>query len=175
MEVNEIKIGMRVYYDRAPGVELPVCCFVRDKVFHHCEILCTWLKPADGGMDFLAPISKLKTEPGSECRIAVILKVNHLEATSEGFEGGDIFGLEYMNKDIFIDIEAVKEFLTPINLIQGYADGCWDYAVYKVEPEGIPINIGPGDQVVIYEDKHFGVYAGVGKLKVIDNTICVGR
>lgn len=110
-----------------------------------------------------------------ELRVAVILKVNHLEAIANGFEEGGFASLEYFNKNILADTVAVKAFLTGVDIIQGYADGVWDYAVYKVEPQGIPLNVGPGDQIVIYEDSRFGVFAGYGKLKVVDDIICVGR
>lgn len=111
----------------------------------------------------------------SEPRIAVVLKVNHLEATHSGFENHAKFRLEYSNPEVFDDESKKEEFLETLNLNISYANGCWDYAVYQVEPEGIPINVGPGDQIVVYEDKAFGVFAGVGKLNVINNVICVGR
>lgn len=177
MIATDIKVGMRVFCNRYPGTETPVCCFVNDEVFHHCEVLCVWLKPIDGGMPFLAPIwtlSETIDEPLPP-RIALVLKVNHLEATGEGFEDYAKFKLEYSNPAVFKDKDQEEEFLKALNLNVSYANGCWDYAVYQVEPEGIPINVGPGDQIVVYEDKAFGVFAGVGSLKVINGVICVGR
>ena len=101
-------------------------------------------------------------------RIALVLKVNHLEAIEGGFESGAPFVLEYENKQVFPNEEARTLFLKSMQLIQTTEYG-WDYAVYRVIPENREVLVGSGDYLVVFEDRSFAAYVGAGGLNIINH------
>ena len=107
-------------------------------------------------------------------RIAVVLKVNHLEAISSGFEEGPLFSPTYYNDLIHPNIDDMIKWVNSLKLIQGLVPG-YDYAVGKVIPENLDVLVGPGDYLVVYEDGHFGCYVGIGSLDVVGGKVIVGR
>lgn len=106
--------------------------------------------------------------------IAVVLKVNHLEAVADGFEEGSLLGIVHYNENIFKDQDTMVNWVNGLKIVEGVTDG-YDYAVAKVVPSNIDVYVGPGDFIVVYEDGHFGCYVGVGGLSVIDGKVIVGR
>lgn len=107
-------------------------------------------------------------------RPALVLKVNYLEAIDGGFEKGLPFTLVWENPEVFADEEARTLFLKSLTIIDRIESG-YDYAVYRVIPDGIDYPIGPGDHVVVYDDRHFGCYIGVGEVDVVDGQIIIKR
>lgn len=107
-------------------------------------------------------------------RLALLLRVNHLEAIDDGFENGHPFTLVWENPEVFPNEEARTLFLKSMTIIEGYQGG-YDYAVYRVVPENIEVCIGPGDYVVVYDDRYYACYVGAGELTVKDGKVVVSR
>lgn len=107
-------------------------------------------------------------------RLALLLKVNHLEAINDGFENGHPFTLVWENPEVFPNEESRTLFLKSLTIIQGIETG-YDYAVYRVVPANIDVSVGPGDFVAVYDDRHYGCYVGVGELDVVDGQLIIKR
>ncbi|EBV8434104.1 hypothetical protein NFI00_000200 [Salmonella enterica] len=101
-------------------------------------------------------------------RVALVLQVNHLEAIEGGFESGLPFTLVYENTDVIPSEEARALFLKSTQIIQTTEYG-YDYAVYRVIPENIEVLVGPGDFIVVFEDRTFSAFVGAGGLKVVNH------